>query len=76
MDPVTLFSIHHDGVSRYVRSAKGPDLHIGDEVTVRVRSASDAPSSVYCYGYRLLTIREASSRNWLGLIGFSKTMSA
>ncbi len=42
MDPVTLSSIHHDGSSRYVRS-KGTDLYIGEEVTIRMRIASDAP---------------------------------
>lgn len=35
-------SIHHDGSSRYVRS-HNTDLHIGDEVTIRLRAAIDAP---------------------------------
>ena len=38
-----LSSIHHDGSSRYVLSASGPDLHLGDLVTLRLRVATGAP---------------------------------
>lgn len=37
-----LTSIHHDGSKRYVRSAHA-DLRLGDEVTLRLRAAPDAP---------------------------------
>jgi len=43
MNPAYLSSIHHDGSSRYVHSAKGTELHIGGEVTVRLRTAPEAP---------------------------------
>ncbi len=42
MNPAYTSSIHHDGSARYVRSAQD-DLHIGDEVTIRLRAATDAP---------------------------------
>lgn len=38
-----LSSIHHDGSKRYVLSPGGADLHMGDEVTIRLRAAVDAP---------------------------------
>ncbi|MBN1179305.1 MAG: maltodextrin glucosidase [Anaerolineae bacterium] len=37
-----LESIHHDGSGRYVRGAGRP-LRLGDEVTLRLRAAADAP---------------------------------
>ncbi len=42
----THLSIHHDGSSRYVRKthgAPGPDLQIGDDVTIRLRARKEAP---------------------------------
>ena len=36
-------SIHHDGSKRYVLSSTDTDLHLGDEVTIRLRAAVDAP---------------------------------
>jgi len=36
-------SIHHDGSPRYVRARSGPEPRLGDEVTLRVRAAPDAP---------------------------------
>ncbi len=41
--PTYLYSIHHDGSSRYVRAPKGDDLHLGDEVTIRMRMLPDVP---------------------------------
>ena len=41
MNPFYLSSLHHDGSSRYVRSPQ-TDLHLGDEVTLRLRIADDA----------------------------------
>ena len=38
-----LSSIHHDGSNRYVLSSNGTDLHMGDEVIVRLRAAANAP---------------------------------
>src|SRR5512138_1933933 len=43
MDLMYLSSIHHDGARRYVRSAKGTDFHLGDEVTIRLRTGVEAP---------------------------------
>lgn len=43
MNPTYLSSIHHDGSSRYVRPHRGRSLRIGDEVTIRLRTAVDAP---------------------------------
>ena len=37
-----LSSIHHDGSKRYVQSPSA-DLHLGDEISIRLRSATDAP---------------------------------
>jgi alpha-glucosidase len=37
-----LESVHHDGSPRYVRT-KAAQLHVGDEVTLRIRAAVDAP---------------------------------
>jgi len=42
MTPSYLSSIHHDGSKRYVKSTS-PDLHLGDEVTIRLRAAADSP---------------------------------
>ncbi len=42
MDPVYLNSIHHDGSSRYVKHDT-PELHIGDQVTIRIRAAAETP---------------------------------
>lgn len=42
MNPTYLNSIHHDGSSRYVKQ-NSPELHIGDHVTLRMRTAVDAP---------------------------------
>jgi alpha-glucosidase len=42
MKPTYLSSIHHDGSKRYVQS-NSADLHLGDEVTIRLRAALDAP---------------------------------
>ncbi len=36
-------SIHHDGSPRYVRPLKGGALTLGTEVTIRMRSGTDAP---------------------------------
>ena len=36
-------SIHHDGSSRYVHSPGGSEPRLGDEVTLRLRAALDAP---------------------------------
>ncbi|HEX9028707.1 MAG TPA: hypothetical protein VF823_06000, partial [Anaerolineales bacterium] len=36
-------SIHHDGASRYVRLAHPGEPRLGDEVTLRLRAAPDAP---------------------------------
>lgn len=36
-------SIHHDGSHRYVRARRRADLRLGDEVTLRLRAARDAP---------------------------------
>jgi alpha-glucosidase len=41
--PTYLSSVHHDGSGRYVIHRGGPDLHIGDEVSLRLRTAPDAP---------------------------------
>lgn len=41
MDPAYLSSIHHDGSARYVRSPHGANLRLGDEVTLRLRTATD-----------------------------------
>ena len=43
MDPTYLSSIHHDGSARYVRTQSHIPLRIGDEVTLRLRTAVDAP---------------------------------
>jgi alpha-glucosidase len=43
MHPAYLSSIHHDGSARYVRTRVNAPLRIGDEVTLRLRSAVDAP---------------------------------
>ena len=43
MNPTFLSSIHHDGSSRYVRTHDNKALHIGDEVTLRLRTGVDAP---------------------------------
>src|SRR5215211_5556051 len=43
MDPTYLSSIHHDGSIRYVRTHRDKSLCIGDEVTLRLRTAADAP---------------------------------
>ncbi|MBI5945775.1 MAG: maltodextrin glucosidase [Chloroflexi bacterium] len=37
-----LSSLHHDGSKRYVQSP-GADLHLGDEISIRLRSGTDAP---------------------------------
>jgi alpha-glucosidase len=39
--PSYLSSIHHDGSKRYIRASDS--LHVGDEVTIRLRTAPDAP---------------------------------
>ncbi len=36
-------SVHHDGSGRYVIPAKGGEIRIGDEVTIRLRTELDAP---------------------------------
>jgi alpha-glucosidase len=41
--PSCFESIHHDGSARYVRSVTGPDLHLGDEVVLRLRAGIDVP---------------------------------
>jgi alpha-glucosidase len=41
--PTYIDSIHHDGSPRYVRSERGPNLHIGDTVTLRLRTSHGAP---------------------------------
>jgi alpha-glucosidase len=41
MNPTYLNSIHHDGSVRYVRHSG--NLQVGDQVTLRLRSAQDAP---------------------------------
>jgi hypothetical protein len=38
-----LSSIHHDGSARYVHPHGSSELHIGDEVTLRLRAAVEAP---------------------------------
>jgi alpha-glucosidase len=43
MDPTYLSSIHHDGSARYVRTYGNGSLRIGDEVSLRLRTAVDAP---------------------------------
>jgi len=43
MNPAYLASIHHDGSTRYVLPHQNQDLRIGDEVTIRLRTAPDAP---------------------------------
>jgi alpha-glucosidase len=43
MNAVYLSSIHHDGSARYVRPHHNTELHIGDDVTIRLRAAMDAP---------------------------------
>jgi alpha-glucosidase len=43
MNSAYLSSIHHDGSSRYVHSPSGADLHLGDEVTIRLRTTVNAP---------------------------------
>jgi alpha-glucosidase len=43
MNPAYLSSIHHDGSSRYVRPHRNTELHIGDEVTLRLRTSTNAP---------------------------------
>ena len=43
VNPAYLSSIHHDGSSRYVQRPSGADLHLGDEVTIRLRAVPDAP---------------------------------
>ncbi len=40
--PVYLASIHHDGSKRYVRTKPG-EIHLGDQVVIRLRTAPDAP---------------------------------
>ncbi|MBI5965993.1 MAG: maltodextrin glucosidase [Chloroflexi bacterium] len=42
MTPTYLSSIHHDGSRRYVKSPSA-DLQLGDEINIRLRSATDAP---------------------------------
>jgi alpha-glucosidase len=42
-NPTYLSSIHHDGSARYVRTHAKESLRIGDEVTLRLRTAVDAP---------------------------------
>ena len=42
MLPTYLTSIHHDGSKRYVKSTSA-DLHLEDEIIIRLRSATDAP---------------------------------
>ncbi len=41
--PNYLVSIHHDGSPRYVRPAARRELRLGDDVTIRLRAALDAP---------------------------------
>lgn len=41
--PSYLSSIHHDGSSRYVRPLQSTELHIGDEVIIRMRMSPDVP---------------------------------
>jgi alpha-glucosidase len=41
--PAYALSIHHDGSARYVRPHATGALRLGDEVTLRVRAAPDAP---------------------------------
>ena len=41
--PAYASSIHHDGSPRYVRAPAGGEPRLGDEVTLRVRAAPDAP---------------------------------
>src|SRR5919106_533034 len=43
MNPTYLSSIHHDGSARYVQAHGHMPLCIGDEVTLRLRAAVDAP---------------------------------
>ena len=43
MDLAYLSSIHHDGSARYVRTHEHMPLRIGDEVTLRLRTAADTP---------------------------------
>ena len=43
MEPTYLSSIHHDGSARYIRTHGNGALRIGDEVTLRLRTAVDAP---------------------------------
>jgi alpha-glucosidase len=43
MKPTYLSSIHHDGSFRYVQTQGKSALHVGDEVTIRLRTAVGAP---------------------------------
>lgn len=43
MNPHYLSSIHHDGSARYVRTQDNGALHIGDGVTLRLRTSVEAP---------------------------------
>ena len=43
LTPAYLASIHHDGSARYVRRRGSPELQVGDEVSIRLRAAPDAP---------------------------------
>jgi len=42
-NPTYLSSIHHDGSARYVQAPGNGPLRIGNEVTLRLRIAVDAP---------------------------------
>ena len=43
INPPYLASIHHDGSKRYILPTKTTALSLGDEVTIRIRAAVDAP---------------------------------
>jgi alpha-glucosidase len=43
MLPEYIRSIHHDGSGRYVCSPGGANLHLGDEIRLRLRAAPHAP---------------------------------
>jgi alpha-glucosidase len=43
MNPAYLSSIHHDGSARYVRHHRNAEPVIGDEITIRLRTAVEAP---------------------------------
>jgi hypothetical protein len=43
MNPSYLSSIHHDGAARYIQQHGSLELHVGDEVILRLRNAPDAP---------------------------------